>query len=209
MSMTDDVVIGYLPNKSERMVPELTLGNSEDINLMGSIKSVVIVLGKRLQPDGSPLPMLTERVKKGVEKFNEVKSTEDVWILMSGGTVETGNQSMRGNMPSEAKVMGDIAIGLGIPVDRLILESQSRTTVENMIYTKKLIDGKFDKCYLVTSEFHIDRSMVCFKNICTDFAEKVEPVPHDSHLDKEAYDKEMKVEKMMLERYKVEYGWKY
>ena len=53
---------------------------------------------------------------------------------------------------------------LGLPADRLILESKSRNTYENAVFTKELLAPKVNERWiLVTSAFHMPRAVACFR----------------------------------------------
>lgn len=80
-------------------------------------------------------------------------------ILVSGGKVlETTG--------SEADIAKVILMGLGVPVDKIIVENQSLNTTENAKYTKELVDKHgFTQPILVTSAFHMQRSVLQFNKI--------------------------------------------
>ncbi|UGY08384.1 MULTISPECIES: YdcF family protein [unclassified Phyllobacterium] len=53
---------------------------------------------------------------------------------------------------------------LGVAPERLLLESKSRNTYENAMFTKAMVDAKPDQTWLlVTSAFHMPRSMGLFR----------------------------------------------
>ena len=80
-------------------------------------------------------------------------------ILVSGGKVlETTG--------SEADIGKVILIGLGVPADKIIVENQSLNTTENAKFTKKLLEEYgFSQPILVTSAFHMERSVLQFKKV--------------------------------------------
>lgn len=80
-------------------------------------------------------------------------------ILISGGKVlETTG--------SEADIAKVILMGLGVPEDKVIVENQSLNTTENAKYTKRLIEQyNFSQPILVTSAFHMERSVLQFKKV--------------------------------------------
>jgi uncharacterized SAM-binding protein YcdF (DUF218 family) len=61
----------------------------------------------------------------------------------------------------ESKSMADLAIGLGINYNNIIEESAGLDTEEQAVLIKKIV-GK-DKFILVTSAFHMPRSMALFQ----------------------------------------------
>ena len=80
-------------------------------------------------------------------------------ILISGGKVlETTG--------SEADIAKVILLGLGVPEDKIIVENQSLNTTENAKYTKKLLEEySFVQPILVTSAFHMERSVLQFAKV--------------------------------------------
>jgi uncharacterized SAM-binding protein YcdF (DUF218 family) len=80
-------------------------------------------------------------------------------IVFTGGS---GN--LFENSVSEAPVAGKLLESSGIPVDRITLETESRTTDENAVFTRRLVSPKpGERWLLVTSAFHMPRSMAMFR----------------------------------------------
>lgn len=84
-------------------------------------------------------------------------------ILITGATVDIyGNKKI-----SEARRLGELLKSFGIPKKDIILEESARNTRENAVFTKKYLDkhqpGK--TCLLITSGFHMRRSLACFRKI--------------------------------------------
>ena len=64
-----------------------------------------------------------------------------------------------------------------IPVNKMYKEIQATSTVENALYTKKMIRfTKIKNIYVLTSDFHIDRSEYIFENIFNYYKIKPENV---------------------------------
>ncbi|KPF63476.1 hypothetical protein IP69_19080 [Bosea sp. AAP35] len=54
--------------------------------------------------------------------------------------------------------------GLGLPQERLLFEDKSRNTLENAVFTRRLVDPKpGERWLLVTSAWHMPRSMGVFR----------------------------------------------
>lgn len=65
--------------------------------------------------------------------------------------------------------MKQFLMGLGVPSTKIILESESRNTYENGMFTRdKLKDMKAKKVILVTSAWHMRRSMMTFRRMGVD-----------------------------------------
>ncbi|MEQ9636800.1 MAG: YdcF family protein [Devosia marina] len=79
-------------------------------------------------------------------------------IVLSGGG---GLLSAEGE--SEAETARRFFVGLGIDEERLVLEGQSRNTIENARFTQSLLAETGGTTVLVTSAFHIPRSVGLFR----------------------------------------------
>lgn len=90
-------------------------------------------------------------------------------ILFSGGQVfsDTGN---------EANIAKRQLLGLGIPEEAILVENRSLNTEQNAVNTAELLKEKgYDSPVLVTSAFHMPRSVLEFKQAGV----KVLPYPAD------------------------------
>jgi uncharacterized SAM-binding protein YcdF (DUF218 family) len=72
---------------------------------------------------------------------------------------------------SEAKGMADYLIKKGVDPDRILLEDQSTNTVENILYSKKLLENDDQNVGVVTNNFHMFRAIHIakaqgLKNVC-------------------------------------------
>ena len=83
----------------------------------------------------------------------------DAKIVVSGGT---GTLVLDGE--GDADTAPKLFEALGIPASRLILETESRNTHENVENIRKLVTpGQDETWLLVTSAFHMPRSMGLFR----------------------------------------------
>ena len=80
-------------------------------------------------------------------------------IIVSGGSVFEFSTA-------EAPIDKRFLVDLGVPADRVILEEKSRDTVENAVYSARIIRERgFRHPILVTSAYHMRRSVIaCRKN---------------------------------------------
>jgi uncharacterized SAM-binding protein YcdF (DUF218 family) len=88
--------------------------------------------------------------------------------------------------PILSNPMAKFLLEQGVDRDDIIIEDQSRTTHENAVYTKKLIEEKgFKDIVLVTDASHMNRSVLCFEKLgmevtpaaCNYYAEALEFSP--------------------------------
>ncbi len=97
-------------------------------------------------------------------------------IIVTGGIIDKG--------VSEALVMKNVLLNLGIPEEDIILESKARNTFENGKYTFELIGDV--SITLVTSAIHMKRSLFVFRKFFKDISFVSADVPVDfrnSYLD--------------------------
>jgi uncharacterized SAM-binding protein YcdF (DUF218 family) len=124
----------------------------------------IIVLGGAINPERSAargqisLDGASERVTVAVELARKYPSTR---IVFSGG-----NASLFFSGPSEAKFAVVFFQSLGVPRDRITLETQSRNTAENAVFTKRLIAPRPGEHWLlVTSAFQMPRAIGAFRQV--------------------------------------------
>jgi uncharacterized SAM-binding protein YcdF (DUF218 family) len=114
-------------------------------------RPVMIVLGTGLQGD-RVTTTLAARLEKAREYYLDHPQTK---IVVSGG--QGPNETV-----SEAAAMAEYLISRGISSKNLILEDQSTSTVENFVFSKKILDEMFGgqtyKVVFVTNRFHAFRS---------------------------------------------------
>ncbi len=80
-------------------------------------------------------------------------------IILSGGRID-----WYGNQESEAIDMAEILQIMGIPESALIKEPNSLNTYQNAAYTKKILEQRsINKVILITSAFHMPRSVAIFR----------------------------------------------
>ena len=80
-------------------------------------------------------------------------------IVLTGG----GGALRAGDVESEAETMQRVLLAFGISPARLVLEGESRNTDENAGLTRGLLGANRGTVVLVTSAFHMPRSMALFR----------------------------------------------
>jgi len=79
-------------------------------------------------------------------------------LIVSGGNTEWSRADQ-----SEADAMAEFLSDLGVPAEAVLRESQSRSTQENAIEVKKLLDANgIRSVLLVTSALHMRRALATF-----------------------------------------------
>lgn len=79
-------------------------------------------------------------------------------VVLSGGS-----GALEGEVEPEAAIAGKFLVAMGIAPDRLVLEDQSRNTVENAQLTAPLLGKASGVTLLVTSAFHMPRAVGLFR----------------------------------------------
>jgi uncharacterized SAM-binding protein YcdF (DUF218 family) len=104
-----------------------------------------------------------QRMEQAVDLFNQ--GYAPVLIISAGTSVLEGSETL-----PEAEVMRRQALALGLSDDFLIIENESRTTMENAIFTKTLLENEgIESIILVTSAYHSRRARRIFHDV---FGEK-------------------------------------
>lgn len=85
-------------------------------------------------------------------------------ILIAGGSGSLIHDN------KEADILADYLVKIGVKREDLILESESRNTYENALYSKQIIDKLKvkEKVLLCTSAMHMRRSVACFSKLGID-----------------------------------------
>lgn len=99
-----------------------------------------------------PSDVSLERVVTAVRVYRALH----IPLVITGGN---GDPSRRGIV--EAKAMGRVAAGLGVPEKDMTILAGPRTTIESAAAAKSKVKGK--RIVLVTSAFHMKRAVAMFK----------------------------------------------
>ncbi len=113
----------------------------------------VIVLGAQMTAKG-PSPVLRYRLDRAYEYLME---NEQTICIVSGG--QGANEPV-----SEAQGMKEYLCSRGIPENRILMEDESATTMQNLINSRKILEEETgfsgeEAIGIVTSNFHIFRGV--------------------------------------------------
>jgi len=93
-----------------------------------------------------------DRILAGVELVRQGRAD---YLVIAGGSGDLFDQSV-----SEALILNRFAIRLGVPEDRILLDTTSRNTHENAVQARALLQqAGLSDAILVTSAMHMPRSM--------------------------------------------------
>ena len=117
----------------------------------------IIILGSKIKKDGRLTPLLQGRVDRALSFGNkqyEISKKKIVYIP-SGG-------KGKDERTSEAEAIKNYLISKGIKEKQIIIEDKSTSTIENMKFSKNIIDkiNKNAKVSFSTTNYHVFRSGV-------------------------------------------------
>jgi uncharacterized SAM-binding protein YcdF (DUF218 family) len=120
-------------------------------------RELIVVLGGGMQNDGTPAPSTVARAQRAAEVARE---RPDAAIICSGSH-GVGRRPRR----SEAATMAETMVAAGVERARIFLEDRSRDTIGNAVHVADRYLAAIGPrpIYLVTSPFHLERSIETFK----------------------------------------------
>ncbi|MBL0343414.1 MAG: YdcF family protein [Bacteroidetes bacterium] len=121
------------------------------ILLGGSLKYYDSLIGR---------PVYSQSVDRLLQTIALYKERKIKKILLSGGSgvlLEPENK--------ESVLVLRVLLQSGVLLSDVMIENESRNTYENALFSTKIINGKCKGCrvLLITSAFHMRRSIACFK----------------------------------------------
>jgi uncharacterized SAM-binding protein YcdF (DUF218 family) len=134
----------------------------------------IIVLGGAMLPATSAArgaPQLNEAAERMTSAVALARRFPSARIVFSGGSGALGGGGL-----TEAEFARPLFESLGLPADRVLFESRSRSTAENAELTRALVAPKpGQRWLLITSAHHMPRAVGCFRHA----GFTVEPYPVD------------------------------
>ncbi|TQR20585.1 YdcF family protein [Psychrobacillus vulpis] len=126
-----------------------------------------IVLGAKVKKGNIPSLALQYRLESALDyatKYPHVK------IVLSGG--QGSDEEIE-----EAVVMKNYLLENGIAEDRLIVEDQSTSTYENLLYSQKLLPDDVTSVTIITSDYHLQRAKILAEKLNWDTDVVAAPTP--------------------------------
>ena len=120
----------------------------------------IIIHGAGLLGGEKVTPLLKRRIDKAVEAYHKSKNS-NIKIIASGG--QGGDEKI-----SEAQAITNYLLEeTDVPQDAIILEDQSRTTYENLLFSKELGEELVAKpqFLFVTNDYHVFRTSTYARRI--------------------------------------------
>jgi vancomycin permeability regulator SanA len=106
----------------------------------------ILILGCGVYADGTPSPMLADRLKTGIELYKKGAAPK---IIMSG---DHGRENY-----DEVNVMKQYAIESGVPSEDIFMDHAGFSTYESVYRAKEIFC--IDSLIIVTQKYHLSRAL--------------------------------------------------
>lgn len=152
--------VGTYLGTSDFFIDRFLFKLESEYPLISTIKlhdaDVYILLGGGIIPKSAggnvPAYGANTRIMKTAQFYNKYPKK----VYISGG-------SPLQNKESESSVYKRELVALGVPAENIVVEEKSRNTKENAEYIRKMMEkAKEEKAVLITSAFHMPRSVQTF-----------------------------------------------
>jgi uncharacterized SAM-binding protein YcdF (DUF218 family) len=105
-------------------------------------------------------PTVNDSAERLIEAAALARRYPGARIVLSGG------EGFRAVDWNEASPMRDMLVSLGVPAERMLLETRSRNTAENAAYSYAMVHPRPGQVWLlITSAFHMPRAVGCFRHV--------------------------------------------
>ncbi len=115
----------------------------------------ILVLGCGVREDGTPSPMLHDRLKRGVSLYEAGAAPK---LLMSGDHGREGYD--------EVDAMKSFAVGAGIPSENVFMDHAGFSTYESMYRAQDVFEA--EKVIIVTQQYHLYRAVYIARSLGID-----------------------------------------
>lgn len=122
----------------------------------------IVVLGGMIEPlvtEARGQPALNAAAERLTEFARLAHENPDIKLIFSGGSGTVFSQNLK-----EAPVVERLLEGIGLPVERILFEADSRNTYENAVRSLRLgRPAPGERWLLLTSAMHMPRAVGCFR----------------------------------------------
>ena len=118
-------------------------------------RDVILILGCWFRPDGTLPPLLKGRADRAIAFWKEQKEKAGKEALL----IPSGGQGKDEPMPEAAAIRAYL-LAQGIPEHMILTEEQSASTLQNMAYSRRLMEENdlHGKVAYATTNYHVFRS---------------------------------------------------
>lgn len=135
------------------LVSEKDLPNAEIAIVLGGMVRTLSASESR--------PELSDSADRLIDAIRLYRMGKVKKLLFSGGSGELFHQEKK-----ESTVAKKVMIDLGVEEKDILIESESRNTYENALFSKKILEEEKAKTViLITSAFHMKRSFAIFQKL--------------------------------------------
>ncbi len=127
----------------------------DDIDISSGQYDCILVLGAGISEDGTPSPMLRDRIARGCELYFEGKAP---MIIMSGDRKDDNYD--------EPQSMKNYAESLGVDSKSIVTDPEGYSTYESVSRAKEIFGA--DKIIIVSQEYHLYRALYIAKSLGID-----------------------------------------
>ncbi len=114
----------------------------------------IIVLGTPAKPDGTPGMEAAQRTLEGIREYRAGVASH---IILTGGKAH--------NQFVEGQSMADFAAAQGVPREALVVEGQAHDTIQNIYYSKQIMDANgWKSAEIVSSPSHLPRTALILEH---------------------------------------------
>lgn len=129
----------YVKNSAEDRI----ISSDEAVNLNADC---IIVLGAGVRADGTPSPMLKDRLLEGIALYDMGASDR---LLMSGDNTKKGYD--------EVNTMKQYAIDHGVPSEHIFMDHAGISTYDSIYRAKEIFQA--EKIIIVSQKYHLYRAL--------------------------------------------------
>ncbi|MBE3638284.1 YdcF family protein [Mangrovicoccus algicola] len=119
----------------------------------GDGRTAIVILGAAVWPGGRASPALARRIARGADLARQYPQAA---VIGSGG--------LGRDAPAEAHVIRRDLVAAGIDPARILCEDRSTSTLENALFTARLMRAHgLDRVLVVTDSYHCPRAVLSFR----------------------------------------------
>jgi uncharacterized SAM-binding protein YcdF (DUF218 family) len=116
--------------------------------------------------------------------------------------VVSGGVGVEGDARSEARIMHDVLLEHGVPRGRILVEEQATNTAENVIFSKKILEGEKVESILAIGQIHAARRFLMTLQRCWPDLKKMFSAPNHFSVPKEEWHLDPAFRRNVLREYR-------
>ncbi|MFH0925151.1 MAG: YdcF family protein [bacterium] len=138
-----------------------------DTNSINNIEAVVVLAGGASRAIHQDYILFRASSIRVLEAFKLYKRFNNLKFIVSGGCSGSNKHHL-----SEGQLMANTLEDMGMPKENIMVEGESRNTIENASFTASILKKlNIKNTALITSAFHMPRSLLAFNKV------NIKPLP--------------------------------